>query len=146
MPTAARFVAAILFGALGWYVSGLIVPLFPEGTNMGWFTEVNAAIGIFCGWTVAGPRGGTGYVGSFSYGLTTSVAMVALGLFLHSSVVMLENSMRNFYKGPTEAVVAVFELFIKHGQMMLTGEIVGTMVIGGFICGLLTEAVGQRLP
>jgi len=109
MPTAARAMAAVLFAVLAWYVSGLIVPLFPENTDMGFFTEVNAGLGLICGWRIAGPRGGTGYVSAISYGLTTTVALVVVALFTHSSVVMIENSLRKFYDTPVEAVVSVFD-------------------------------------
>lgn len=144
MPTAARFVGAVMFAALGWYVSGLIVPLFPEGTDMGWFTEVNAALGLFVGWKVAGPRGGTGYGAALSYGLTTAFALFALGLFLHSSYTMIEKSLRKLYDGPMEAVVSVFELMIEHAVLVATPQVIGTFVIGGLVGGLVTEFFGRR--
>jgi len=146
MPTAARFVGAVLFAALAWYVSGLIIPLFPEDTNFGWFVEVNTAFGVFCGWTIAGPRGGTGYVAAFSYGLTTAISLTVMALFFHSGYVMIEKSLRKLYKTPTEAVVAVFELMVEYGSMLLTPEILTTLAVGGIVAGLTTEAVGQRLP
>lgn len=144
MPTMGRLVGAILFGALAWYTSILIIPLFPEGTNLGLFQEVNTVFGLIAGWAVAGPRAGTGYVASFSYGLTSMVAMVIMALFFNSSVVMIERSLRKRYDGPGEAVTDVFELFIEHGAMMLTGEIITTLLVGCFVGGLITEAFGRR--
>ncbi|NBD31115.1 MAG: TrgA family protein [Alphaproteobacteria bacterium] len=144
MPTAARAMAAVLFAVLAWYVSGLIVPLFPENKEMGLFAEVNTGLGLICGWKLAGPRGGTGYVNAVSYGLTTTVALVVVALFTHSSVTMIENSLRKFYDTPVEAVVAVFELMVEHGTMMLTPEILTTLGVGGVLAGLGTEFVGRR--
>ena len=77
MPTMGRLVGAILFAGLAWYTSLLIIPLFPVGTNLGLFQEVNTFFGLIAGWTVAGPRAGLGYVAAFSYGLTALVAMMA---------------------------------------------------------------------
>ncbi|WP_281982702.1 TrgA family protein [Thalassorhabdomicrobium marinisediminis] len=146
MPTTGRFVGAVLFGALAWYTSLLIIPLFPEGTNLGWFQEVNTLFGLIAGWSVAGSRAGTGYVSAFSYGLTAMVAMVVMALFFNSTVVMIEQSLRRRYGGPGEAVTAVFELFMEHGSMMLTPAIVGTLVFGGTGAGLVVEFFAKRYP
>lgn len=144
MPTMGRLIGAVLFGALAWYTSLLIIPLFPESSPLGLFQEVNTVFGLFAGWAVAGPRAGLGYVAAFSYGLTAMVAMVVMALFFNSSVVMIEQSLRKRYDGPGEAVTAVFEYFIEHGAMMMTPEIIGTLVAGGIIGGLVTEFFGRR--
>lgn len=144
MPTFGKLVGAVLFGALAWYVSGLIVPLFPEGTQLGLFREVNTAFGLMCGWTIAGPRAGTGYVASLSYGLTTLVSMVVVALFFNSSVVMIEQSLRKRYDGPGEAVADVFAMFVEHGILMMTPEVVGTLVVGSLAAGLVVEFFGRR--
>lgn len=94
MPTFGRFVGAVLFGALAWYVSLLIIPLFPEGTDVGLFQEINTFFGLYVGWCIAGPRAGTGYVASVSYGLTAMIAMVVMALFFNSFCVMIEMSLR----------------------------------------------------
>jgi len=144
MPTFGRLIGAVWFGALAWYVSLLIMPMFPEGTNLGWFQELNTVLGLAAGWTVAGPRAGTGYVSSFSYGLTTLVALVVMGLFFNSFFMMIQQSLRNRYGGPGEAVEHVFELFVHHGQMIATPQIITTLLVGGFAGGLVTEFFGRR--
>ncbi|MDB4053487.1 TrgA family protein [Octadecabacter sp.] len=144
MPTMGRLVGAILFAGLAWYTSLLIIPLFPVGTNLGLFQEVNIFFGLIAGWTVAGPRAGLGYVAAFSYGLTALVAMVVMALFLNSSVVMVEQSLRKRYDGPGEAVTDVFQMFVDHAIMMATPEIIGTLLIGGIVGGLVTEFFGRR--
>jgi hypothetical protein len=139
-----RLVGAILFAGLAWYTSLLIIPLFPVGTNLGLFQEVNTFFGLIAGWTVAGPRAGLGYVAAFSYGLTALVAMVVMALFFNSSVVMVEQSLRKRYDGPGEAVTDVFQMFVDHAIMMATPEIIGTLLIGGIVGGLVTEFFGRR--
>lgn len=144
MPTRGRLVGAILFAGLAWYTSLLIIPLFPVGTNLGLFQEVNTFFGLIAGWTVAGSRAGLGYVAAFSYGLTALVAMVVMALFFNSSVVMVEQSLRKRYDGPGEAVTDVFQMFVDHAIMMATPEIIGTLLIGGIVGGLVTEFFGRR--
>ena len=144
MPTFGRLIGAVLFGALGWYVTLLIVPLFPEGTNLGAFQEVNTFFGLFAGWTIAGPRAGTGYSASISYGLTTLVAMVVMALFFNSFVVMIEQSLRRRYDGAGQAITDVFEMFVEHGTMIATQEIIVTLLVGGVVAGLVTEFFGRR--
>jgi hypothetical protein len=139
-----RLIGAIFFGALAWYTTLLIIPLFPENAPLGLFQEVNTFFGLIAGWSVAGPRAGLGYVAAFSYGLTALASMVVMALFFNSSVVMIEQSLRKRYDGPGEAVTDVFQMFVEHGQLMATPEIIGTLVIGGIVGGLITEFFGQR--
>ncbi|AGI68772.1 hypothetical protein OAN307_c32550 [Octadecabacter antarcticus 307] len=144
MPTMGRLIEAILFGALAWYTTTLIAPLFPEGTNLGYFHEVNTVFGLIAGWSIAGPRAGTGYVAAFSYGLTALVAMVVMALFFNSFVVMIGQSLLKRYDGPGEAVTDVFALFVEHAAMIMTPQILATLLIGGFVGGLITEFFGRR--
>ena len=144
MPTAARMVAAVLYMALAWYVSQLIKPLFPEGTDVGWFAEVNAGISFFCGWIVAGSRAGGSWPAAISYGLTTTAALLFWCLFLQSFAEMVRQSMRSIYSGPAEAVTAVFGLFFDYGMMMSTQPVWLTLVLGGVVAGLVTEIFGRR--
>ena len=144
MPTMARLVGAVLYAALAFYVSELIKPFFEEGFDPGYFSEVNTVVGLYIGWTVAGSRGGTGYVNAFSYGLTASVAMTVLGLFVHSFYDMIIRSMRKQYDGPVEAVVNIAELGLEHAQTMAQSEVLIPLIVGGILAGLLVEFVGQR--
>jgi len=144
MPTFGRLVGAVLYGALAWYVTLLIVPLFPEGTSLGWFQEINTFLGAFAGWKIAGSRAGTGYVASFSYGLTATVAMVVLALFFNSFFVMIEKSLDKRYKGAGEAVGDIFAMFAEHGALMSTSEIIVTLLVGGIGAGYVVEFFGRR--
>lgn len=144
MPTAARLVAALLWGALAWRISQLIIPLLPEGTNIGLFIEVNVVLGLIVGWTVAGSRAGQGFSGAIGYGITASVALVVVGLFTHASIEMVYRSLDKRYGDAGEAVIGVFDLFTQFGRTMMTGEIIMTLLIAGIAAGLVTEAVNRR--
>ena len=56
MPDAAKLVAALGMGVLAFIVSFMIMPLFEEETNFGWFVQVNVVVGLIVGWTVIGSR------------------------------------------------------------------------------------------
>jgi hypothetical protein len=145
MWTAAKLVAAILFAGLAFYVSQLIRPLFPEGTNLGWFAEVNAVIGYFSGWVIAGSRAGQGgWPAAVSYGLTATVGMTFWCLVIHSGVVMIEKSMMRLYDGPGEAIVAFFGLLVDHLFLMSTPEVLIVLFGGGVVAALVTEVAGRN--
>lgn len=144
MPSAGRFVGAILFGLIAWSVSELVKPLMPEGTSFGKFSEYNAVIGIVMGWVMLGLRSHPNRNASIGAGLTTAVAVLFWGLLIHSIIEMLKLSMRNRYDGPVEAVVGVFQLVIKYAIMMATPEIIGTLLIGGLFTGMLSGWAERR--
>lgn len=146
MPTMGRLVAGIVFGALAYYVSTLIIPLYEEGTVPKFFAIINTAIGILMGWIVAGSRAGDGLRAAVGYGLTTIVAISFWFLFSHSFVEMIKQSLRKKYHGPVEAVTDVFNLGIDLAQMAGTPEVLTALVVGGIIAGLITEFFGQRFP
>ena len=144
MPTAGKLVAAIMFAGLGALATYLIIPQFPEGTNFGWFIPGNALIGLLGGWIVAGSRSGHGHYSAVGYGLTAMVSMVAWGLLIYSSIEMVERSIRKMYDGPVDAVVSVFELGVDYLRVIASAELMIFMVLGGIICGLVTDFFAQR--
>lgn len=144
MPTAGRLIAAILLAGLGFYVSQLIKPLMPEGTQFGMFDFVNSGLGAIMGWKVTGGRLGYGIQTGIGAGLTGAAALVFWGLLLNSGAVMVEKSLDKAYDGPMEAVVDVFTLMIEHGQIMATFEIISTLVIGGVVIGVIAEMGARR--
>ena len=144
MPSAGRFVGALFFGFIAWYVSELFKPLMPEGTSFGRFSEFNSVIGIVLGWMMLGLRSHANRNTSISAGLTTAVAVLFWGLLIHSVIEMLKLSLRKRYDGPVEAVVGVFQLMIKYTIMMATPEIIGVLVIGGILTGMLSGWAERR--
>ena len=139
MPDAAKLVAAIGMAILAFVVSGMIMPLFEEDTNFGWFTQVNVLVGIVTGWMVIGRRAGRGIVSAINVGLTGPVVMVFWGLFIQSCNEMVRIAMKNRYDGAFEALVAIFEIGAEWALLMSTIPVWAVLLVGGMITGLLTE-------
>ena len=143
MPSAARLAGALCLGALGFYVSTLIIPLLPEGTDPGYFVWVNLVLGLLVGWMVIGTRMGRGWTPAINVGLTAVVVLVGWGLFIQGCNEMVALAMKNRYKGPFEAIVAVFEIAIEYALIMATVPVIGTLLIGGALTGIAAE-IAQR--
>ena len=144
MPTFAHVAAALMYAALAYFVSEVMIePLFAEGFDPGWFSEINAAVGLICGWKIMGSRATLGFTTSISVGFTTSLMMVFWALFLHSWGDMLRRSLDKEYKGPTEAVMAVFELGVEHFRLMSTVPIWTTLIVGGIVAGIIAGFFGR---
>lgn len=144
MPTAAKLAAALLFGALAWWVSQMLKPLFPEGTDTGRFSEYNALIGAVIGWRIAGERARTTWPIAIANGLTSSAGMVLMGLFIYSLARMLSQSFRKVYQGPVEALVDVIRIMLENVRFVTEPGILATLAIGGILGGLLTEWVARN--
>ncbi|KAA9009824.1 TrgA family protein [Histidinibacterium aquaticum] len=145
MLTFAHVVAAVLYGALAWGVSEILIePLFPEGFNPGYFAEVNAAVGALTGWIVMGSRAaGVGLGGSISIGFTTTIMVVFWCLFVQSFWEMIRRSLEMQYDGGMEAIVAVFEMIAENLVLMSTVEVWVALLVGGVLAGLVTGFFGR---
>lgn len=139
MPNAAKLVAGMGLALLAFIVSGMIMPLFEEDTNFGYFTHVNLVLGFLTGWTVIGSRAGRGMVSAINVGLTGAVTLVFWGLFVQSCNEMTRLAMKNRYDGALEAIVAIFEIGAVWGILMSTFAIWSVLLIGGAIVGIATE-------
>lgn len=144
MPTAARLVAAAGLALIAFIVSGQVIPLLPEGMDVGYFTPINMAVGAVSGWVVMGKRAGRGTVPAINNGLGGVAVMLFWALFIYACLEMFDRAMRNRYGGPFEAVAAIFELIAEYGLLILVGNIIATVLIGGVLTGLATEAASKR--
>ena len=144
MPTAARLFAAIAMAILAMIVSEQFKPLMPEGTDFGYFTYVNAALGAIVGWRVIGKRAGQGIVQAINNGITGVLAFFLLTLFVHSVWRMLEHSTKLRYHGTVEALQSVFTQMLEFGLLSMTPTIITSLVIGAIGSGLLAEACWRR--
>lgn len=144
MPSATNLFAAISMALLALFVSTLIPPLLPEGTDMGNFQIVNMVIGIVCGWQVVGKRTGRGTVAGINAGITGVVAFVFWGLFVQAANEMVRLAMRNRFDGAFEALIAIFQLMTEWFMLMITVPIITTLVIGAIVVGLVAESAAQR--
>lgn len=148
MLTAPKVIAAMLFAALGWYASQLIILHFLvefEGRGVGRLAEINAFFCAIVGWRIAGPRAGDGWNAALSYGLTTAVAMTIVSLFFQSFGEMIRKSLdRDYGDSPVEALVDVFQLMIKFGQVIVKPDVLAVLLGGGLVLGLVVEWCGRR--
>ncbi|WP_415920521.1 TrgA family protein [Tateyamaria sp. SN6-1] len=139
MPDAAKLVGALGLAILGFVLSGMIMTLFEEDTNFGWFVHVNVLLGIAVGWVFIGRRMGRGWTSAVNVGLTGGVVLVFWGLFIQAANEMVGRAMKNRYDGAGEALLAIMEIGAEWAFLMSTPLIWGTVVAGGLLTGLLAE-------
>ncbi len=145
MPTAGKLIGAILFAALSYYVSEQIKVLLPgEGAGATWFSPVNALIGMVMGWQVMGSNAGQGFVPATGFGLTTVFAITFWSLLIWSGYEMIKYAVRGRYDGPVDALVAMSDIMLDYAALIVVPAIIGTMVIGSFICAMVTEFFSRR--
>lgn len=144
MPTASKLVAAMTFALLGFVAAQTFVKYLPEGTPVGYFREITAAIGFVVGWLYMGKLTRKGYREAINSGLVTALLVVFWALLAFSLYYMLKKSMRMMYDNPMEAVLGVFQLMLDYGKMLLVPDMLGVILVGGILAGLITEWAGKR--
>lgn len=138
-PNACSLVAAACLAALGFVVSFQVMPLMPEGTDFGYFVWVNMGLGVLVGWIVMGKRAGRGTTAAINNGITGVAALVFWALFVQGCNEMVRLAMRNRYDGPFEAILAIFQIGMEYGLVLLVPGIIWTLLIGSLIAGFATE-------
>ena len=144
MPTAAKFAAAVLFAALAVIAAEIYRPLLPEGTQTGWLHLGSAAIGLICGWWIMGRLVGKGYGTAMNSGVRVSVTVLFWATLAFSIYVMVYRSTKMLYDNAGEAVLGVFALMLDYGKLMLDAQFIGVVLLGGLVCGAMTEYVSRR--
>lgn len=144
MLTGGRLAGGVVFALLGWYIAGIAGPFFQEGRPPSYLIPLCTFLGLFMGWTVCGPRTGKGYVNAVSNGLTTIVAFSFCVVASLAFMTMMQNAMRHRYGGPMEAVVAWFDLILEQGLEFFDIPFIGTIIVGGIICAMIAEFIGNR--
>ena len=144
MPTAAKIVGAISFAIFGYFAALAVIPVLPEGTQIGRMREISAFIGLLNGWFVMGRLTGKGYRAGIGSGIRTAITVVIWALLVFAIYEMVLRSTKLRYDGPMEAVTAAFGLMLEYGKLLLTKEIIATILIVGGICGAITEWAGKR--
>lgn len=144
MPTAARLVAALSLAVLAYVVTLLLPPLLPEGTDFSTVIWVNAGLGVILGWWLVGTRTGRGFVGAVNNGVTGAAVLLLLGLFVQGAAKMFDQAHRRFYDDPFEALAAIFVLALDYFFVIAMPHVLITLLIGGVLCGLLTENAARR--
>ena len=143
MPTGARLTAALCLAFLAFVISSQVMPLMPEGTDFGYFTHVNVALGLICGWMVIGKRAGRGLVAAVNNGITGTVVLVFWGLFVQGPYEMFRLAMRNRYDGPFEALSAIFVIGLDYAFVIAVPLVFSTLLVGGIATGLAAERAAR---
>lgn len=144
MPTAAKLVASLAFLMTGFLGAEAFKLGMPPGMRFGPFSLVIGAIGLICGWRIAGRLAGHGYVASIGYGLRTSVTLTFWGLLIYSTERMIQRALDMLYDGTIEAVLGIFQLMFDLGQKLLTTEVLTVLGVGGVLGGLAAEWAARR--
>ena len=139
MPNAARLVAALSLALIAFIVSGLVMPLMPEGMDFGYFTWVNVGLGVLCGWIIMGKRAGRGITPAINNGVTGVLSLLFWRLFVQGAYEMFRQAMRNRFDGPFEALGAIFTIGFDYGLTIMVPSIIWTLLVGGVLAGLATE-------
>lgn len=144
MFTAAKVVAAIAFAFVAWMASNLIRPYLPDGTQIAWFHEVSAAIGLVSGWIMSGARAGDGIRASIGYGLTSGVLIVFWGLFIFSGEEAFQRSLARRYEGPIEAIGDMISMMLDNAVRMAQWDVILWLVVGSIVGGIVTELTSRQ--
>lgn len=146
MPTAAKLVAAILFFLVGYQAARFtLIGTFPEAMHGNMVFPVSIGlIGVWQGWMVSGTRAGQGWRVAVGNGARCAGQIAFFGLLLYALRTMFQRAANLRYDAPGEAVIATFELFIEYFAQTLESPLIwSTLLIGGAVAGLLTEAAGR---
>lgn len=146
MPTAAKLIGAVLFAALAWFVSEQIKDVLGRSAGLGLLSPINALLGAIMGWRVMGARAGDGFVASIGYGLTTVFAITFWAILVWSSYQMFNLAVRGRYTGPGDALGGLGDIMLENSALIVTPAVVGSAVIGGLVCGVVTEYFSHRWP
>ena len=144
MPTAAKLFGAAAFALLGWFAANMYTGLMPEGAQTGLLREIVAFLGVIIGWRVVGGNAGKGYNAATGTGLRAGIILVFFALLGFSIYEMVLLSMQMRYAGPVDAVLGVFDLMMDYGRVMLTIEMIGTLVVGSVLGGWFAEFASRH--
>ena len=73
-----------------------------------------------------------------------AAVMVGLALLVFSTYDMFLRAFRPEYKGPMEAIVAVFDIGVGYLRAMAAWDVIAVLVGGGVLAGLLSEWAARR--
>ena len=146
MPTAPRLFGAFGFALVAMFAANAIIPLMPDGTQFGFFVPVTMVIGALSGWRVMGRLAGRGYYAALGSGVRTSITIVFFGLCVFSITQMLSNSINGRYDGPASAMTGTFEIAAEYALTMVDPQVIGILLIGGFLAAALSEWSAHRWP
>jgi hypothetical protein len=148
MPTAAKLVAAIIFGLVAFLAAHLYALALPDGAQSGVLREVSAVVGVVCGWYVMGTfvLRKRRPVDAMGAGVRTSLTMLIFVVLIFATAEMLDRAINGRFKTPLDAVIAIFEHALRLVAPIAQPDILGVLLLGGLAGGALTHWAGKRWP
>ncbi|PYE85509.1 TrgA family protein [Pseudoroseicyclus aestuarii] len=139
MPTAARLVAALMLGALGWEIAGWISPVLPASVRMApqaapW---IGGGLGLVVGWRL-GRHPARGLLAWAGQGLTLVAVLVFWMLLTCATLLMGALSLRGRYDTPLEALEAAVRLMGEMAGPLLAPRALGLLLAWALLTGLVT--------
>ena len=144
MPTAARLVAALSLAALACLITPQLQPLLPDGTDFLKVTGVNSGLGIILGWWLVGTRTGCDFWGRVNNGVTGASALLLLGVLVQGAAKMTDHAYRRLFGDPFEALASILLFALDYFLVIAVPHVLMTVLLGGVLCGLLTEFAARR--
>ncbi|WP_417253184.1 TrgA family protein [Celeribacter sp.] len=144
MPTAAKLVAAFWFALLAWFAAELTKNYVPEGTQFGIMSLIAGGFGFLTGWVFLGRRAGDTMAAAYSYGFSSSVILTFWSVFYFAFETMIHRSLDRRYRGPTEAVLGVFDLMRDYFLYVFKPDVLFILIVGGFFGGWITEKAARK--
>ena len=142
----ARLMAAISLVLVGAAATQIIAISLPDPIPAKFLFPVNLTIAALAGWITIGKRVGRGMIPSLNSGLTAGVVLVFWALFAHAVGRMWILAFRESYKSPFDAILGVFEEFMKYAVYLQDFSVIGILVIGSALAGVIAEFVNRRFP
>lgn len=144
MPTGGKLIGALTFAFLAYFITDLVKPYLPEGTQVGLFSPINAFVGLLMGWTIMGKGAGASYRKALGYGVTTLAATAFWCILFWAGYDMLQKSLDLRYDGPIEALQEMARTFIDYAKFGTERTVLVAAVIGALFMGWVTEFFARR--
>ncbi|GFE66658.1 TrgA family protein [Litoreibacter roseus] len=144
MPTAAKIIAALIFGVTGYLTAQSVIPLLPEGMPVNWLFPVSVLIPVVCGWRVMGNLVGKNYAVAINSGIYTVVVCLFYVLLTFSISEMIKRSVGLRYDGPMEAIVGMFGIFVEYALLLAASGPLTYLIAGAVIGGIAAEWTNRR--
>jgi len=145
MPSVSRLFPAVFLAITAWLAADAYFQYMPEGTAIGNFREVCAAVGLIIGWFPVGRRIGESYRSGLESGLLGSTLIVFWSLLGFSIREMLSRSLdRRYTRGLGQAISDTFDIFVDYALRMLHFDFIVVLVVGGIFAGWAGQWASNR--
>ncbi len=147
MPTAAKLFAAFAFLLVGFFTAEVMVPYFPEGANLGYFTAICAAIGAFAGWRVLGRNPPFSQFSAMGAGLKTSFVLAVWCILTFGIYEMISNALDRRYRTVMDAIEGLFVVMLDFATFLVQSPTpMFVLIIGGVLGGMFASWAAVRWP